>query len=278
MPAFPEEVRVSRGEPGYALHGSGRLRDRRAREAWCLRCVRFCAVTRTRIRLCRLRCFNFCKGTWQGTSARPLASSWSREGRKARRAGVGAPSGEGLPDRVRTSGGTLQAQWAPGWRGARDGESCSAGAPLRPHACFALPANNSALLRRGSYHAAVSSSLAAAGSAARPTGAQAPPRPAVRGVGAGKRGWPESEPRSVSAPAHYLRVCGRDESPPRAHPLGPGASRRELREVGAGESAGSARHSLPAVRGLSPRRARGPWGTSVLRAWPSEQVFRTSRR
>lgn len=86
----------------------------------------------------------------------------------------------------------------------------------------------------------------------------APPRPAVRGAGAGKRGWPESEPRSVSAPAHYLRVCGRDESPPRAHPLGPGASRRELREVGAGESAGSARHSLPAVRGLSPRRARGP--------------------
>jgi len=33
-------------------------------------------------------------------------------------------------------------------------------------------------------------------------------------------------------------------------------------EAGAGQGARGARHSLPAVRGLSPRRARGPWGTA----------------
>lgn len=38
--------------------------------------------------------------------------------------------------------------------------------------------------------------------------------------------------------AHYLRACGRDEGPPRAVPLCPGASRRRCAGGGAGAGAG----------------------------------------
>lgn len=102
-------------------------------------------------------------------------------------------------------------------------------------------------------------------------------------VGLAKKGWPESEPRSVGAAAPArgtrLRTTCVSVAMTNARPALTRSARERLsgvRGLRGGTGAGGARHSLPAVRGLSPRRAHGPRGTDVLRAWPREQVFRTS--
>jgi len=94
----------------------------------------------------------------------------------------------------------------------------------------------------------------------------------------------ERAPRSVGAAAPArgtrLRTTCVSVAVTNARPALTRSARERLsgvRGLRGGAGAGGARHSLPAVRGLSPRRAHGPRGTDVLRAWPREQVFRTSR-
>lgn len=76
------------------------------------------------------------------------------------------------------------------------------------------------------------------------------------------RGRPESEPRAVGAPASWLRTTCVPVAVTRARPAPSRSARGRLGGAvaggGAGAGAGGARHSLPRVRGLSPRRARGP--------------------
>lgn len=121
-----------------------------------------------------------------------------------------------------------------------------------------------------------------------PSAPAAAPRGWAVAVGASKggltkSGCPESEPRSVGAAAPAggtrLRTTCVSVAVTKARPALTRSARERLsgvRGLRGAAGAGGARHSLPPVRGLSPRRARGPRGTSVLRAWPREQVFRTS--